>query len=62
MSSKMEWCEHGQIGEECMDCLRQDCLQEMTTVFKRFEQQISKNDGDTELFGIQVMEQWRPWL
>lgn len=59
------WCMARSGDPDCRDSilhlLKEDCLREMTEVFNSFRDHVIEIDGDWDLFGMQVMEQWRPW-
>ena len=46
---------------EVVDALRADCIDAMSAVFDVFEKRVGELGGDTELFSMQILEQWRPW-
>jgi hypothetical protein len=47
--------------ESVIDLMRRDCLKDMTDVFQIISGLVAEVGGDTELFGMQILEQWRPW-
>ena len=60
------WCMARAGDPDCQAAIlhqfREDCLREMTEVFNGFKDHVEEIDGEWDLFGMQILVSWRPWL